>query len=57
MIDLICAILTLVAVVSGLWGLGSAMMNGTQYSSLGPCLLVAIVCGLGVATLYQVFPP
>lgn len=36
-----------VVVIGGavfLWGIGSGMMNGIRYSSLGPCLVVTGIC-------------
>lgn len=57
MIGLLYTVLSIAAVGALIWGVGSAMMNGTRYSSLGPSLLVAAICGAGAAALYQIATP
>lgn len=50
--SLLYAVLALIAVSLFLWGIGSAMMNGIRYSSLGRCLLTALIsAGLAAACL------
>lgn len=42
MIGFLYSLCVAIAAIAIIWGIGSVMMNGVRYSSLGPCLLVAV---------------
>lgn len=52
--SLLYSTLVLIAFVSFVWGVGSAMMNGTRGSSMGACLVIAGVSGLLAAACFQI---
>lgn len=45
MLEFLFAVCCLISFLSLVWGFGSAMNNGTKFSSLGPCLLSFTIFG------------